>query len=469
MYDYIVCGSGSAGSAVAGRLAEDPGVSVLLIEAGGPDDVAAVQDPDLWPLNFGSDRLWDFTTVPDEAVGGRTLGYAMGRVLGGGGSVNVSNWVRGHRDDWDHYANVTGDPAWSYPAVSELFERIEEDPMRVGRAAPDPLGQAVLAAAEQAGFPRHPDPNGELSTRDRGTATSRKTIRDGRRRSPYRSYVAEPGRPNLTVRPHTLVLRVLIENGRAVGVRVRTEGRTEDLRAGAEVVLSLGAVNTPKVLMLSGLGDAAELGRHGLPVIRHLPGVGRNLQDHAHLDVVFDPAPDARLPPPGDTGVATFWPSGFMYVTPASSGGVSFMVGVPMREPGRVRLASADPAVTPLIETGYFTHPEDVPETLEALDTARSIATAPALRQWVAGERRPGPADFGRYLRETVETFWHQTGTARMGGDELAVVDSRLRVRGCDGLRVADASVLPRVPMANTMAPSVAVGELAASFIRDRA
>ncbi|MGW1561908.1 GMC family oxidoreductase [Streptomyces sp. NPDC002144] len=409
--------------------------------------------------------MWDFTTVPDPAVGGRALSYEMGRVLGGGGSVNVSNWVRGHRDDWDHYAAISGDPAWANKAISDVFRRIEQSPMHVENAPSHPLGEAVLAAAEHAGFTTYANLNAGPGTQERAFVRSLKTIRHGRRRSPYRAYVADRELPNLTVMSGSLVLRLLIEGDRAVGVQVLTGGRVEEIRAAAEVVLSLGAVNTPRVLMLSGIGDADELRRHGIPVTRHLPGVGRNLQDHAHIDLNWDAASGVRLPPPGDTGVAGFWPSAFLYVTPSMAGGVNFMVGVPMRNPGRVRLSSADPTAAPLIETGYFTHPEDVTDVRKALDTARSIGTAPPLRSWIADERRPGAADTDRYLRETVQTFWHQTGTARMGNDDMAVVDSRLRVIGCRGLRVADASVLPRVPMANTMAPSVAVGEQAAHFL----
>ncbi|WP_033339674.1 GMC family oxidoreductase [Catenuloplanes japonicus] len=470
MYDYVVCGSGSSGSAVAGRLAEDPGVSVLLIEAGGDDDRESVRNPDLWAANLGADTVWHFTTEPDPAVAGRSLPYAMGRVLGGGGSVNVCNWVRGHRNDWDSFARATGDPAWGYEAITEVFRRVEAGPMRVTPASLTPFGTAVRAAAEEAGFPGHPSPNGALTTAARGSATSQKTVVDGRRLSPYRAYVAGRELPNLTVMTGTLVLRVLIEGGRAVGVRVLAGGRVEDIRAEAEVVLSLGAINTPKVLMLSGLGDAAELRRHAIPVVRDLPGVGRNLHDHALLNLVWNTRPGAVLPPPGDTGAGCFWQldgsPAFLYVTPTPDGTVTFLVGTSMTDTGRVRLASVDPAADPLIRTGYFTDPADVAAALRVLDTVRTVASAPALRPYLTDERAPGTSDPVAHLRATVETFWHQCGTARMGHDDLAVVDSRLRVHGVDGLRVADASVLPHVTMANTMAPSVAIGERAAAFIR---
>ncbi|WP_306213777.1 GMC family oxidoreductase [Actinoplanes sp. RD1] len=475
MYDYIVCGAGSSGSTVAGRLAEDPGVTVLLIEAGGDDSRESIQNPDLWPLNLGTDAVWNFTTAPSPALGGRSLDYAMGRALGGGSSVNVANWVRGHRSDWDHFAEVTGDPVWGFAAVRALFERIESGPMRLEAATPrHPLGNAVLDAAQEAGFPLYPNPNGALMEAERGCAPPQKIVQDGRRRSPYRAYVAEPDRPNLTVLTGTSVRELLFDRDRAVGVCVNAAGPDRDFYAGREIVLSLGAINTPKVLMLSGIGDPEELRRHGIPVRRNLPGVGRNLTDHALLPLVWQATPGGDPAPPGDVRAACFWqltaaagdPPTFMYLNPAPEGDViTFVIGMPMRGTGRVRLASTDPDAAPIIETGFFTDPADIGSALRALDTARAIGKAPALRPFLSAELLPGAADAETYVRENVETYWHQSGTARMGRDEHAVVDSRLRVIGCEGLRVADASVLPSVTMANTMAPSVLVGEQAAAFI----
>lgn len=265
-FDYIVCGAGSSGSVVAGRLAADPAVTVLLIESGGGDDDERVRDPDLWPTNLGSERTGNHATEPNPQLNGRRLAYATGRGLGGGGAVNACVWARGHRSDWDSFAAAAGDPAWGYAHVLERYRRIEDwqgapDPWRRGVGGPmqiqsaqdvHPLFSAFLDGAESAGATRYDSANGELMEASSGCAVREENIHDGVRQSPFRRYVGDrAGRPSLTVLPHTTVSRVLLTAGRAVGVEVVRGGRTLRARASAEVVLSQGAIGTPAVLLRS--------------------------------------------------------------------------------------------------------------------------------------------------------------------------------------------------------------------------
>ncbi|WP_158892739.1 GMC family oxidoreductase [Amycolatopsis anabasis] len=504
-FDYIVCGAGSAGSVLAGRLAADPAVTVLLVESGGGDDDARVHDPDLWPANLGSERAWDYVTEPNPQLNGRRLGYAMGRGLGGGGAINAGVWARGHRSDWDSFAGHAGDPAWDYAHVLEHYRSIEDwqgapDPARRGvggpmriRSAQDvhPLFTAFLDGAEAAGIPRFDSPNGALMEKDTGCAVRDENIHAGTRQSPFRCYVAgRMGQPNLTVLPHTTVSRVLLSATRACGVEIIRDGRPLRVHASTEVVLSLGAIGTPAVLMRSGIGDEAELRSVGVPVVQHLRGVGRNLDDHMRLPCVWE-AKDVPMPVPTRSQVVCFWtddtrpgaPEFVMYLSPAPSVSAESAAQYPpparcftlmpaMRprsgSRGRVRLASADPLAKPRIETHFLTDPDDVRSALSAVAMAREIGNSAALRPFAKREASPVSSAtdvLEDFLRNSVETYWHQSGTAKMGRDEDSVVDARLAVHGINGLRVADASVLPHVTVANTMAPSVVIGERAAEMM----
>ncbi|MEU2081270.1 GMC family oxidoreductase N-terminal domain-containing protein [Streptomyces albus] len=505
VFDYIVCGAGSAGSVLAGRLAADPAVTVLLVESGGDDDDERVRDPDLWPANLGTGRTWDHITEANEYLNGRRLAYATGRGLGGGGSINVGVWARGHRSDWDTYAGLSGDPAWGYAHVLELYRKIEDwqgapDPERRGTGGPmpiqpaqdvHPLFTAFLDGAEATGVSRFDSSNGALMEEDAGCAVREENYQGGVRQTSFSRFVAPRlGQPHLTVLPHATVSRVLLSGGRATGVEIVHDGRLVRAHASQEVVLSLGAIGTPAVLMRSGIGDEAELRSVGVPVVQHLPGVGRNLDDHIRLPCMWE-AEDVPMPVPTRSQAVCFWSDGtrpgapefVMYLSPAPSVSPESAAQYPPPERcftlmpamrlrhgsrGRVRLVSLDPLTGPRIETNFFADPDDVRSALSAVAMTREVGNSAALRPFARREVSPASCDvdtLGLFLRNAVETYWHQSGTARMGRDADAVVDARLKVYGIDGLRVADVSVLPHVTVANTMAPSMVVGERAAEMI----
>lgn len=502
-YDFVVCGSGSGGSVVAGRLAANPAVSVLLIEAGGSDAVPDVQEPGRWPLNLGSERDWRFTAEPNPHLHARRLPMSMGKVLGGGSSINVMLWARGHRADWDHVAAQTGDAGWGYDAVREIYRRIEHwhgapDPAYRGTAGPlhvepnpagHPLALATLDAAAAAGIPRYASGNGVMMERDCGAALTETATLAGRRHSVFRGYVHPLlDRPNLTVLTGTVVTRVLLEGRRAIGVEMLRDGRLEQVFASGEVVLSTGALQTPKLLMLSGIGDVQALRALSIPVARHLPGVGANLQDHVSFGCIWEYR-EPVVPQGTGNAVAIYGKSEPARETPdlllcqaefpvpsaetAARGipehGWTMFTGLaqPLSR-GRVSLASTDPVAPPRIEHNALSHPADFEAARAGVRLMREIGAAAALAPLVKREVLPGGGDaatIDAFLRDAAVTYWHQSCTARMGNDEMSVVDARLRVHGIEHLRIADASVLPRITTGNTMAPSVVIGERAAELI----
>jgi choline dehydrogenase len=504
-FDYIVCGAGTSGSVVAARLAADPHTQVLVLEAGGTDETDLIMNPNRWPATLGSELDWGFFAEPNPNLNGRAIRYSMGKALGGGSSINVQTWSRGHQADWDFYASESGDLEWSYESVLDLYRRRIEawagrpDPDYRGvrgnvhvqpAAEPYPFAFALLEGAESLGLERFPNPNGRMMEAAGGCALVDETVRDGKRQSIFRSYLyPRMDQSNLTVLTGALATRIRFDRSRAMGIEFQYQGKNLLAEATREVILSLGAIHTPKLLMLSGIGDEAELKGADIPVLQALPGVGRNLHDHIAFGCVWENTDRAPAPMPRSQ-TACFWktsaeldaPNSYAYshpgpdITPENAAHFelptrcwSLAVGMRPNGRGSVHLTGKNPEDQVRIDANYLGDPQDLKDLAAGLTMAREIGNSAALRPFTRREVTPGSingAELERFFRDGLGTFWHQSGTARMGRDSMSVVDGKLKVYGIEGLRIADASILPRVTTGNTMAPCVVIGEQAAALMQ---
>ena len=522
-YDYIITGAGPAGCVLANRLSEDPDVTVLLLEAGGGDGNPLFHMPAGFAKMTKGVASWGWSTVPQKHMNNRVLRFTQAKVIGGGSTINAQIYTRGNAADYDLWASEDGCKGWDYRSVLPYFKRAEDNqrfdddyhssggPIGVSMPmAPLPICDAYIRAGQELGIPYNHDFNGATQA---GVGFYQLTQRNRRRSSAAMAYV-EPARSrrNLTVRTGAFVTRVVLEGTRAVGVEI---AGTEVIRAEREVIVSSGAMGSPKLLLQSGIGPAGHLREVGVEVKHDLPGVGENLQDHLDLFVIAECTGDhtydnvAKLHRTvwaglqyvlfgtGPVASSLFETGGFWYADPeAPSPDIQFHLGLGSgieagvarlknagvtlnsaylhpRSRGTVRLASADPKAAPLLDPNYWSDPHDRKMSIEGLKIAREIVQQPALKPYVLAERLPGPNvrtddELFAYGCANAKTDHHPVGTCKMGTDEMAVVDLELRVRGLDGLRVCDSSIMPRVPSSNTNAPTIMVGEKGADIIRGR-
>jgi len=520
-YDYVIVGAGSAGCVLANRLSAD-GDSVLLLEAGNPDEQREIGMPAAYSELFKSEVDWEYYTEPQPELNGRECYWPRGKTLGGSSSINAMIYARGQSADYDHWADL-GNDGWGYEDVLEYFKRAEHNergpseyhgtggPRNVAdQQAPNELTEAFIEAGAAAGLPHNDDFNAGNQS---GVGLYQVTQKDGERHSAADAYLKPVlDRPNLTATTGAQVTEVRFDGREAVGVEYVQDGSgsPETVAANEDVILSAGAINSPQLLMLSGVGPAEHLATHDISVVHDLPGVGQNLQDHLQVKINY-----ACEKPVSLEGADSLWnilkylllnrgpltsnvaeAGGFTSVTQGTErpeiqfhfgpsysvnhgfdnpDGHGFWLGALCLRPesrGRITLQSADPFDDPAVDPQYLTEQADVEVLLEGLKLIREILQAEPFDEYRGEEVSPGAdvqseAELIEHIRETAASLYHPVGTCKMGDDEMAVVDDRLRVHGVDGLRVVDASIMPSITSGNTDAPTTMIAERAADSILD--
>jgi choline dehydrogenase len=521
MYDYVIVGAGSAGCVLADRLSEDSSVKVLLLEAGGPDSRREIRTPVAFPKLFQTACDWAYYTEAEPHLENRKLYWPRGKVWGGSSSMNAMIYMRGNAKDYDRWSDL-GNPGWSFADLLPYFKKSQNQergaseyhgvggPLNVSDLnSANPLSEAFVQAAVEAGFTRNPDFNGAAQE---GFGLYQVTQKNGRRHSAADAFLRPAmRRPNLKVLTAVHASGILFEGKRAIGVSFHQGEGSRQERAQREVIVCAGAIGSPQLLFLSGIGAGAQLREFHIPVVCDLPGVGKNLQDHPSVALIYQCLEPITLlntqklwsklrylcfqEGPLTSNVAEA--GGFVKVLPSSStpdiqfhfgpgyfknhgletiAEHAFSLGPALVRPrslGSISLRSSNPLDAPRICANYFSDGQDLDAIVEGIKMARTIGGSPALAKYRGRELYPGGhlqnADALRgYARKMVETLYHPVGTCKMGSDADAVVDSELRVHGLQGLRVVDASIMPMIPGGNTNAPTIMVAEKAADLIRGR-